>query len=160
MILPNVLLAAAVLLVTAWLGRRAAPRAQMTLWLSALVVSAGMFLPMNELRALMPASVLRSLESAVAALSWSLADVAHLVAFAWLAILLWTLRPELRGWRTVVVLAILAVAAELMQGLTAEREAGVGDVGVNLLGAGLGLGLVFIVSGVWRMVRSRRISQG
>ena len=66
-------LAACVLLVTAWLGRGAGSRAQLVLWVSALLVSAGMFLPMDGLRAV----------------SWSLPDVAHLIAFAWLAMALW-----------------------------------------------------------------------
>lgn len=159
MILANVLLAVAVLLVTAWLGRRAGPRAQLALWGSALLISAGMFLPLSGLRALMPASLLLSLESAVGALSWTLADLVHLVAFAWLAILLWTLRPDLRGWKTLASLAILAVAAELVQGLTAEREAGIADVGINLLGAGLGLVLVIAAPALWRIVRSRPVAE-
>ena len=151
-------LAAAVLLVTAWLGRGAAPRARLALWLSALLVSAGMFLPMDGLRALVPPAVLLSMESAAGAVSWTLPDVAHLIAFAWLAMALWTLRPDLRGWRVVAALVVLAVASELVQGLTVDRQMRIGDVAINLLGAGAGLLAAIAASALWRNARTRRVA--
>lgn len=148
----------AVLLVTAWLGHRTARWAQVVLWLSALAVSAAMFLPMTELRALPPPDVLRWLESTVSAVSWTLPDVAHFIAFGWLAMVLWMLRPDLRGWRTVAILLALAVASELMQGLTIERQMRIGDVGFNLLGAGVGLVLAAVATWGRKRVRAHRES--
>lgn len=156
MTLDNVLLAACVLLVTAWLGRGAGPRARLALWASALLVSAAMFLPMDGLRANVPPAVLLSMESAAGALSWTLPDVVHLVAFAWLAMALWTLRPDLRGWRAVTALLVMAVASasELVQGLTVDRQMRIGDVAVNLLGAGAGLLIAVAASGLRRATRA------
>ena len=150
-----VLLAAAVLLVTVWVGRGATPPAQLALWLSALLVSAGMFLPMDGLRAVVPPALLLAMESAAGAVSWTLPDVAHLIAFSWLAMALWTLRPDLRGWRAVTALVVLAVASELVQGLTVDRQMRIGDVATNLLGAVAGLLAAVAASALLRNARAR-----
>ena len=150
MSLVDLSLAACVLLVTAWLGRGTAPQAQLALWVSALLVSAGMFLPMDVLRAAMPPAALLSMESAAHARSLTLTGVAHFVAFAWLAMALWALRPDLRGWRAVAALVLLAVASELVQGLTVDRQMRMDDVATNLLGAAAGLLLAVAASALRR----------
>ena len=153
MSIADAVLVVAVVAVTAWLGRRATPRAQVALWISALVVSAAMFLPMSLLRGAVPDGVLAWLEARAGVLPLTLADAVHFVAFVWLAVAMWMLRPDLRGGRIVAALVVLAVASELMQGLTVEREARLGDVAINLLGAGLGLAMAVVASARWHARR-------
>lgn len=145
---PELAIVVGVFLVSAWLGYRAAPKARVVLWLSALLISAAMFLPSTVLRGLVGAESLASIDSAISAMSLSLASTVHFIAFLWLSLMLWTLRPDWRGWRVVAVLAVLAVAGELMQGLSVERSPRIVDVGVNLLGAGAGLLLAVVLMSV------------
>lgn len=135
-----------VLLISAWLARHASVRARLTLWLSAVLVSAGLFLPPGALHRVIGDAGLAAISSVAGASPWSLEAVAHFIAFMWLALVVWLLRPDLRGWRSALLLAVLAVASELMQGLSPERTTRLDDVGVNLLGgcAGLILGVVAV----------------
>lgn len=138
------ILAGLVLLVLAigvslWVGRHSSPVARAVLVGSALAISALLFLPTWVLRRLAGRDLVESLQGAAQTVSLTLPDVIHFVAFVVLAVLLWTLRPDLRGWRAIAVLAVLAVAAELTQVLTGNREPRVVDVLLNLAGAGVGL---------------------
>ena len=132
----------AVLGISAWVGRNTTVGARLALGVTALLVSAGMFLPASTLRALVGPIGLATLSSGAS--PWSLEAVAHFIAFLWLALMVWTLRPDLRGWKALTVLVALAIAAEIIQGLTVERSTRLDDVGVNLLGAGAGVGLASI----------------
>jgi VanZ family protein len=73
------------------------------------------------------------------------AEWAHLLIFLWLGLLLWLGRSDLRNWKGWALVAVLAVAAELAQGLTPGREPRVDDVVLNLAGgmAGIVLAIVF-----------------
>ncbi len=137
--LEDVLLLALVLAVSLWVGRRSGPVARAVLVVAALTISALLFLPTWVLRRVAGRDLIASLHDAAGTVSLTLPDAVHLVAFMGLAVLLWTLRPDLRGWRVVAVLVVLAVASELTQVLTAGREPRLGDVIVNLIGAGIGL---------------------
>lgn len=139
------------------IGRRSSRATRMVLLGSALMISAAFFLPSSLLRAVLGPGALASLESVAGVFSWELADVVHFIAFLWLALMLWTLRPDLRGWRAVAGLLVLASAAELVQGLTVERSPRLDDVAVNLLGAGCGLLLAVVYLALGQAIRSRRI---
>lgn len=137
-------LAALVLLVlvigvSLWVGRCSDPVARGMLVASALAISALLFLPTWLLRRVAGRDRVEWLQEAMQAVSLTLPDVVHFVAFVALAVVLWALRPDLRGWRAVAVLVVLAVAAELTQVLTARREPRFGDVVLNLVGVGVGL---------------------
>lgn len=145
---------AAAVAVSLWLGRRATLPARIALWGSTLLVSAAMFLPSTRLSAWIGPGVLGALTTALQ--PWEIGDVSHFLAFTWLGLVLWLLRPDLRGWRGVAVLVALATVGELIQGaMTVERSARLGDVMFNLLGAVLGLALAGMMLGVARALRSR-----
>ena len=154
--LDELLIALGALAVALWLGARSSLRARLLLCGSALLVSAALFLPLSLLRAAVPAPLMHALDAIARALHIDVPELAHLLIFGWLAIALWTLRPDLRGWRTVAVLLLLAVSSELLQALTVERTPGVGDVGLDLLAAAVGLGLAIAVPAVARWA-SRRL---
>ncbi|HEU4773597.1 MAG TPA: VanZ family protein [Lysobacter sp.] len=139
MTLTDVVLLALALGVSLWLGRGSGRPGQVVLVLSALGVSALLFLPTAWLQTAAGPGLMASLEAMAARLSWELSDAVHFLIFVWLALLLRVLRRDLRGWLGVVVLLVLAVAAELTQGLTSAREVRLDDVAINLLGAGTGL---------------------
>lgn len=147
-----------VFVISASLARRVPMGARIALWTSALLVSAGMFMPSSTLSALLGRSIVAALSSGMRTSLWSLEAVAHFTSFLWLALALWTLRPDLRGWKAVAALAALAIGAELMQGLTVDRTARLDDVGVNLLGAGVGLVFAIAAVGFCRRVRAARVS--
>lgn len=135
----DAILVALALGVSLWLGRSSGRFGQGLVMLSALGISALLFLPTGWLQVAAGPSVMALLEAIAARWSWELSDAVHLLVFVWLALLLRVLRRDLRGGRGVVVLLILAVAAELTQELTAGREARLDDIVINLLGAGAGL---------------------
>lgn len=153
----DVLLLVLVLVVSAWIARGSHPAARLVLLGSSLGISAALFLPASFLAEVAGADGLSWLESVASTFSWTLSDGAHFVAFLWLAVVLWTLRPDLRGWRAIAWLGVLAVAAELVQGLTVERSVRTADVGVNLLGAAIGVTIAVTGIRLWKSARPRGI---
>jgi VanZ family protein len=151
--LDELLIALAALVVALWLGARASPRARLLLCGSALLVSAALFLPLTLLDSLVPRPLMHGLVAIAHALHSDVPELAHVLIFGWLAIALWTLRPDLRGWRTVAVLVVLAVSSELMQALTVDRTPGLVDVGADLLAASVGLALAIAVPALLRRWR-------
>lgn len=110
-----------------------------------LVFSALLLLPSDLLRRTLGREAMRSLDWVAQQVPLSLGDLGHVAGFALLTVLLWWLRPGLRGWALVVLLLGLAFAAEAMQLLTPHRAARIDDVWSNL--AGVGLGLLVVVVG-------------
>ncbi|MGH8243049.1 MAG: hypothetical protein ACRETY_06825, partial [Steroidobacteraceae bacterium] len=80
-------MAIAVLLVSIWLGQRASPVARLALWTSAILVSAGMFLPSSLLRDLLGPRLLTVLIRDASAMPGGLEAFAHFIAFLWLALM-------------------------------------------------------------------------
>lgn len=140
--------------VSLWLGRRATVLARFVLWASVLLVSAAMFMPSTRLREWAGPGLM---DAATAALRpWVIGDVSHFIAFAWLGMVLWSFRPDLRGWRLLAILAALAVLGEVVQGaLTIERSAHIGDVAINMSGAALGLVIAIGISRFAKAIDSR-----
>ncbi|TXK64566.1 hypothetical protein FU658_06750 [Alkalisalibacterium limincola] len=145
--------------VSVWLAWGRRPLAAVALVLTSLVFSAALFLPGGQVRSLFGATLVGLVYQLAAALPWSAGQVAHFVGFAWMALLLWLLRPDLRVLRVMGVLVLLAVFSELVQGLLDWREAHLADVQVNLLGAAAGLvlgGLGTLLAMAWRRARRGR----
>lgn len=140
----DILLAVLALCVGVALAWRSAPLAKVTLFASAIVVSGLLFLPGSQLVALVGEDLERWLEGVVAVTPWTLSDWMHFAIFAWLGMLLWLGRPDLRGWKGWAAIVVLAVAAEIMQLLSVDRQAKLDDVLLNLAGGILG-GLL----GIW-----------
>lgn len=113
--------------------------ARVLLFGSAMLVSAMLFLPGSQLTVFIGADAVNSLKRAVADTPWRLSDWLHVAIFAWLGFLVWLGRPDLRGWKAWSLLVVLAIAAELAQGLTPSREMRFDDVLLNLAGGMCGL---------------------
>lgn len=138
-VLAGLVLLILVLAVSLWVGRHSSRWGRGVLVASALAISALLFLPTWVLRRVAGRDLVHALGDAAQTMSLTLPDIVHFLAFVVLAVLLWTLRADLRGWRGVALLGVLAVAAEATQVLTAGREPRIGDVILNLVGVGAGL---------------------
>lgn len=152
----NALVVVMVLGVTVWLAWGRRPLAAVVLVLTSLVFSAALFLPGGQVRDLFGTTLVGLAYRFAAGLPWSMGQVAHFAGFAWMALLLWLLRPDLRVLRVMGVLVLLAVFSELVQGLLDWREARLEDVQVNLMGAAAGLLLGGLCTGLaraWRWTR-------
>lgn len=79
------------------------------------------------------------MEHAVADTPWELSEWLHFLIFAWLGLLLWLGRVDLRGWKAWALVAVLAIAAELAQGLAPGRAPRLDDVVTNLVGGVTGI---------------------
>lgn len=155
----NALVLVMVMAVTLWLAWGRRPLAAVMLVLTSLVFSAALFLPGGQVRGLFGTTLVGWAYRFAGELPWSMGQVAHFVGFAWMALLLWLLRPDLRVLRVMGVLVLLAVFSELVQGLLDWREAHLADVQVNLMGAAAGLvlgGLGTLLAMAWRRVRQGR----
>ncbi|GHD67425.1 hypothetical protein GCM10007164_07420 [Luteimonas padinae] len=142
----ELILAALVLLVGGVLAWRSGPLARVVLFLSAVVTSAMLFLPGSQLTAIIGKDAVRTLNRMVADTPWTLSDWLHFAIFVWLGLMLWLGRADLRGWKAWALVVVLAVAAEVAQGLTPERSPRVDDVLLNLAGgmAGLLMGIACV----------------
>lgn len=123
-------------LALAW---RSGPVARVVLFSSALMVSAMLFLPGQQLAGIIGDEATQRLESAAAGTAWQLSDWVHFVIFLCLGLLLWLGRPDLRGWKGWAMIVVLAAAAELAQALTPGRQTKMDDVLLNLAGGMAGL---------------------
>lgn len=135
----DVLLAVLALGVGLALAWRSGRVARIVLFASAIFVSGLLFLPGSQLTAIIGKDAVRGLTRLAAATPWSVSDWMHFVIFAWLGLLLWVGRVDLRGWRAWILVVVLAVAAELAQGLAPDRESRLDDVLLNLAGGMVGL---------------------
>lgn len=149
----DILLIILALAISAGLAWRAGRVWRVLLFASALLVSASLFFPGARLAALVGPDVIAGLEALAARTPWRLSGWLHFVIFAWFGLLVWLARPDLRGAKGVALLAVLAVAAELSQGLTATREVRAGDVVLNLMGCGVG---VLLASAIARLLPTVR----
>lgn len=139
----DVLLGVMALVVGLFLARRARPVVAVILFASAIAVAAMLFLPGSQLTSIIGGDGVRLLNRLSAATPWSVAEWMHVLIFAWLGLLLWLGRRDLRGWKAWFLVVILAIASELAQGLTPGREPKLEDVLLNLAGgmAGILLGI-------------------
>lgn len=141
----NLLLAALILAVSTLLATKSSRVARGILFASALLMSGMLFLPGAQLVGVAGVETVASLEALAARTPWSLPDWVHFLVFSWLGFLLWMCRPDLRGWKAWGLLAVLASATELVQDLAPDREPGLGDVLLNLVGGTIGLLVAMLV---------------
>jgi len=66
---------------------------------------------------------------------WGISDWAHLIIFAAFGALVWMSRPDLRGWRVVLIALAISFAMEVAQELAPSRSPQLRDVLLNLAGA-------------------------
>lgn len=122
--------------VVAW---RSGPVARVLLFVSAMLIAGLLFLPGTQLSAIIGKDAVRWMTHAAASTPWAVSDWMHFAIFIWLGMLLWLGRPDLRGWKVWVLVVVLAIAAEVAQGLAPDREARLDDVFLNLAGGMAGL---------------------
>lgn len=77
----------------------------------------------------------------------------HIIAFAWLGLLIWLGRANFRSWCGLVLIVGLGAAAELAQWLADGREPSVGDAALNVAGGLLG---VLLAIALRRLFKRRR----
>ncbi|MGY1457333.1 VanZ family protein [Luteimonas sp. A534] len=142
----DLLLGAMALAVGLLLAWRSGPVARLLLFGSAMAVSALLFLPGEQITGFLGKDGVRALRQMAASTPWDVSEWTHFVIFVWLGLLVWLCRRDLRGWQAWGLVAVLAVSAELAQGLAPGREPRLDDVLLNIAGgmAGLLIGLVII----------------
>lgn len=145
-------MALAVGLLLAW---RSGPVGRVALFGSAMVVSALLFLPGEQIAALIGKDAIAWFRGAAARTPWDVSEWTHFVIFIWLGLLVWLCRADLRGWKAWGLVVVLSVAAELAQGLAPGREPRVDDVLLNLAG-----GMAGLLVGVGIMVVSSTVRRG
>lgn len=141
--LTDILLAVLALAVGLAMAWRASGPARLLVFGSALVVSGLLFMPGEQIAGLVGKDGIRSLRELAGRTPWDISELTHFLIFAWLGVLLWLARSDLRGWKAWGLVVLLAVAAEGAQGLAPAREPRLDDVLLNLAGgmAGLLLGI-------------------
>lgn len=149
----DLLLAILAIGVAVLLARGSHPLIATLLVVSALAVSALLFLPTGMLGDWVGMHRVHSLYRLTRATPLNPPEWIHIIAFAWLGLLIWLGRASLRGWHGLVLIAALGVAAELAQWLADGREAGVKDAVLNIVGGLLGVLLACLVRGVARAGR-------
>jgi VanZ family protein len=135
----DLLLGLLVLIVGLLLARKASPLGRVTLFLVSLLVSATLFLPGSELVAVLGKDGVATLKHWAGVTPWTVSGWVHFLVFGLLGALVWIARPDLRGWRAPVLVAVLACSAEIAQGMAPGRSPRWDDVAVNLLGGACGL---------------------
>ncbi|MGY0611543.1 VanZ family protein [Luteimonas sp. A501] len=143
----DVLLAVLALGVAMLLARGSHPVVAVLLVVSALAVSAMLFLPTAMLGDWFGMDRVHRLYGLTRSTPLDPPEWIHLFAFAWLGLLIWLARRDVRNWRGVVLVAALGVAAELSQWLTDGRQPKLEDAALNVLG-GLA-GVLFAWIGSW-----------
>ncbi|WP_160319417.1 VanZ family protein [Stenotrophomonas koreensis] len=137
--LSDILLALLVLGAGAFFAYRASPVAQAVLFGSAMLASGLLFLPGEQITGLVGAEGIGWLRRWAAHTPFDISQWTHFLIFAWLGLLLWLGRVDLRGWKAWAMVAVLAIAAELAQGLAPGRAPRLDDVVTNLVGGVTGL---------------------
>lgn len=146
----DVLLGVLALAVGLFLARRGSPLTRVLVFGSALVVSALLFLPGGQITGFVGRDGIGLMRRLAAHTPWAPAEWVHVLIFLWLGLLLWLGRADLRNWKGWALVAVLAVAAEVAQVLTPEREPRVGDVLLNLAGGMAGIVLAILLRRVAR----------
>lgn len=146
----QLLLGAMVLGIAWFLARRGRPLVRVLVFLSALVVSALLFLPGGSIHRAVGRDVVTAMGDLAAHTPWAVAEWVHFLIFLWLGLLLWLGRSDLRNWKGWGLMMLLAVGAEMAQALAPNREPRLGDVMLNLAG---GMAGILLAIGVRKLFR-------
>ena len=141
----QLLLGVMVLGIAWFLARRGRPLVRALVFLSALVVSALLFLPGGFIRRTVGRDALTVMGDLAAHTPWAVAEWVHFLIFLWLGLLLWLGRSDLRNWKGWGLMTVLAVGAEMAQALAPNREPRMGDVLLNLAGGVAGIALAILL---------------
>lgn len=150
------LLAIMALGVAVLLARGSHPVVAALVALSALAVSAILFLPTAMLGSWFGMERVHWLYGLTRFTPLDPPKWIHVIAFAWLGLLIWLARVEFRSWRGIALVAALGVAAELSQWLTEDRQPRLEDAGLNVLGGLAGMLLAWICSVLLSRFRTSR----
>ncbi|HEY4530685.1 MAG TPA: VanZ family protein [Luteimonas sp.] len=120
---------------------------------SALGVSAILFLPTQMLGAWFGMDHVHRLYGLTRSTPLDPPEWIHLLAFAWLGLLIRLARTDLRNWRGLVLVAALGVAAELSQWLTDGRQPRVEDAALNVAGGLAGILLAQVACALVKRAR-------
>ncbi|MEN1972487.1 VanZ family protein [Luteimonas sp. MJ204] len=153
--LTDVLLAVLALAVGLALAWRASGLARLLVFGSAVLVSGLLFMPGEQITGLVGKDGIRSLRALAGLTPWDISELTHFFIFVWLGLLLWLARPDMRGWKAWGLVVVLAVAAEVAQGLAPAREPRFDDVLLNLAGGMAGLLLAIAGMALTRPRRNR-----
>lgn len=153
----DLLLTALALAVAIFLARGSHPVVAALLVASALGVSAILFLPTPILADWFGMDRVYRLYELTRSTPLDPPEWIHLFAFAWLGLLVWLARRDVRNWRGIALMVVLGIGAELSQWLTGGRMPKVEDAALNVLGglAGVLLGCACRTSVAW--VRRRAL---
>lgn len=135
----KLLLGIMVLGVAWFLARRGRPLMRVLVFLSALAVSALLFLPGRQIHRAVGRDAVSRMGDLAAHTPWVVAEWVHFLIFLWVGLLLWLGRADLRNWKGWALVAVLAVAAEAAQALAPSRSPRLDDVLLNLAGGMAGI---------------------
>ena len=130
----DVLLAVLALGVAILLARGSHPIVAVLLVVSALAVSAMLFLPTPMLGDWFGMGRVHRLYGLTRLTPLDPPEWIHLFAFAWLGLLVWLARKDVRNGWGVLLVAAFGVAAELSQWLTDGRQPKLEDAALNVVG--------------------------
>ena len=155
MVLTDALLAVLALVVGLALAWGAKGPVRALVFGTALLVSGLLFMPGEQITGLVGKDGIGAMRELAARTPWDVSDWTHFLIFVWLGLLLWLARADLRGWKAWALVVVLAVAAELAQGLAPARAPRVDDVLLNLAGGMAGLVAAIAGLGLSRLFRTR-----
>lgn len=108
---------------------------------TALALSAILFLPTGMLVEWIGRGWMDRMYGWTRGTPWDPPEWIHLLAFLWLGFLLWMTRPATRSWWGLALIVVLAGGAELAQELARGRTPNLEDVILNVVGALLGVAM-------------------
>jgi len=135
----DLLLAVMAIALAFLLARGSHPAVACMLVASALAVSALLFLPSGMLGDWVGMDHVQRLYALTRPTPLDPPEWIHVVAFAWLGLLIWLGRAGLRGWPGLLLITCLGVGAELAQWLADGRGASLGDAALNVAGGVCGM---------------------
>lgn len=144
MSLSDLILAALALAAGLLMAWRSTPCTRPLVFGSALLISALLFMPGAQITGAIGKDAVTMLRRLASRTPWDVSDWTHFIVFAWMGLLLWLARPDLRGWKAWGLVLGLAVAAELAQGLAPARSPRVDDALLNVTGGMLGILLAVV----------------
>lgn len=149
----DLLLAVLAVGVAVFLARGSHPMAGALLVVTALAMSAMLFLPTGMLIEWIGRDWVDRMYGWTRGTPWDPPEWIHLLAFLWLGFLLWMARADFRTWRGLAAIVVLAAAAELAQELTGGRTPKLEDVALNVVGGVLGVALAVACRAGWGRAR-------
>ena len=155
MVLTDALLAVLALVVGLALAWGAKGPVRALVFGTALLVSGLLFMPGEQITGLVGKDGIGAMREVAGRTPWDVSDWTHFLIFVWLGLLLWLARADLRGWKAWALVVVLAVAAELAQGLAPARAPRVDDVLLNLAGGMAGLVAAIAGLGLSQLFRPR-----